>query len=89
MVTDAKVRMLLRDLEMDFPLIQAARRAGMDEKTARKYRTSRALPSSTQKPRTYRTRRDPFEAVWPSVAAKLTAEPRLTAKTLFAWVKAE
>jgi len=40
MATDAKVRMLLRDLEMDFPLIQAARRAGMDEKTARKYRTS-------------------------------------------------
>ena len=61
----------------------------MDAKTARKYRSSRSLPSAAKPPRMYRTRRDPFAAVWPAVAERLSAEPRLTAKTLFDWLVAE
>ena len=39
MVTDGQVRKLFRDFESEMCLAVAARRAGMDEKTARKYRS--------------------------------------------------
>ena len=42
-------------------LSQAALKTGMDEKTARKYRRAGRLPSQMRKPRTWRTREDPFE----------------------------
>src|SRR2546421_7175340 len=89
MVTDGQVRKLFRDLASGRPLTQAARRAGMDEKTARTYRSSGTLPSDLKRRRTYRTRPDPFAEVWPQVAERLQAEPRLRAKTLFDWVRAE
>jgi hypothetical protein len=89
MVTDAQVRKLFRELDRGTPLATAARRADMDDKTARKYRTRGTLPSATTAPRTYRTRTDPFAHVWDAVATRLDAEPRLTAKTLFDWIRAE
>lgn len=90
MITDGQVRKLLRDLDNGSSLSVAARRAGMDEKTARKYRELKALPS-TQVPaqRTYRTRIDPFAAVWQEVQKRLEAESDLQAKTLFDWLKGE
>jgi hypothetical protein len=62
----------------------------MSDKTARPYRDHRPLPSTRKKshaPRTYRTRLDPFAAVWPAVEERLQAEPRLVAKTLFDWLR--
>lgn len=90
MITDGQVRKLFRDLENGSSLSVAARRAGMDEKTARKYRDLKSLPS-TQVPaqRTYRTRIDPFAAVWQQVQERLEAEPGLQAKTMFDWLKRE
>jgi len=41
----------------------AAAKAGMDEKTARKYRGLRRLPSEVQVEHTWRTREDPFATV--------------------------
>jgi len=61
----------------------------MDEKTARKYRSLGTLPSAQQRPRTYRTRRDPLAELWPLALARLEAEPRLKAKTLFDWLQRE
>lgn len=46
MVTDGQVRKLFRDIQSEKFLAVAARRAGMDEKTARKYRSLGALPSA-------------------------------------------
>jgi hypothetical protein len=90
MVTDGQVRKLFRDLESEKWLAVAARRAGMDEKTARKYRTLGALPSTQKRPRTYRTRQDPLAAeLWQKVQERLEAEPRLHAKTLFDWLLKE
>ena len=89
MVTDGQVRKLFRDLEAEKWLAVAARRAGMDEKTARKYRTLGALPSTQKLPRTYRTRKDPLADLWPKVQERLEAEPRLQAKTLFEWLQKE
>jgi hypothetical protein len=89
MVTDAQVRKLFRELSCGTPLATAARRADMDDKTARKYKTLGTLPSANKTPRTYRTRTDPFAGVWDSIAARLANEPRLAAKTLFDWLKAQ
>jgi hypothetical protein len=86
MVTDGQVRTLRRLLSLDENLDSAARKTGMDEKTARKYRDSEGLPSQRKRPRTWRTRVDPFAEVWPEVQARLEAEPRLRAFTLFGWL---
>ncbi len=40
-------------------------------------------------PRTWRTRQDPFAAVWPQVLRWLDAEPDATAKELFARLDAD
>lgn len=89
MVTDGQVRKLFRDLDSKPGLAVAARRAGMDEKTARKYRSLGALPSTQVRPRTYRTRKDPLAELWQRAQARLEAEPRLRAKTLFDWLQRE
>lgn len=61
----------------------AAAKAGMDVKTARKYRANGKLPSENQAERTWRTRPDPFERVWEDVRRQVDANPGLEAKTLF------
>ena len=84
MVTDHQVRRLMKQLSQQQPLSVAAAQAGMDEKTARKYRDAEKLPSQTRVPHTWRTRPDPFAAVWAEVATALAVNPGLHAKTLFA-----
>lgn len=84
MVTDRQVKRLLRWLSSGKSLAQAADKAGMDEKTARKYRRLGRLPSEVAPQRTWRTRKDPFAEVWPEVFAALEEAPGLEAKTLFA-----
>ncbi|GLI38802.1 hypothetical protein GHYDROH2_23030 [Geobacter hydrogenophilus] len=61
----------------------AAAKAGMDEKTARKYVKSGKLPSEFLKEHNWRTRTDPFEAHWEEVREKLAESPGLEAKTHF------
>src|SRR6187549_679527 len=61
----------------------AAVRAGMDRKTARKYRKKGKLPSELKQPRTWRTRGDPFKEDWPELEKQLREAPELEAKTLF------
>lgn len=51
MVTDAQVRKLWSLLANGKTLALAARKTGMDEKTARKYRDTESLPSQTKTPR--------------------------------------
>jgi hypothetical protein len=90
MVTDGQVRCLFRDLGLGMPLVLAARRAGMSPKTARHYRNKKMLPSVRKKegpPRLYRTRVDPFAAVWAEVEEQLRVQPRLRTKTLFEWLR--
>jgi hypothetical protein len=83
MIKDGQVRELLRLLSTGKRLAFAARKTGMDEKTARKYREAKQLPSQGIAPRQWRTRRDPFAEVWPQVEQRLEAEPELRAITLF------
>ena len=82
MVTDRQVRRLRMELGKGEPLSTAALRAGMSENTARRYRAG-ALPGQRKQPRQYRTRPDPFAAVWPEVEALLEEAPGLEAVTIF------
>src|SRR5271166_3845191 len=86
MVKDGQVRELWKWLGQEAPLRFAATKAGMDRKTARKYRHSDRLPSrraAETPPRAYRTRPDPFMAVWQEVEELLEAGSGWEAKTLF------
>ncbi len=83
MVTDQQVRRLFMLLHQEPTLARAAAKAGMDEKTARKYRRLGKLPSEVKQPHTWRTRQDPFADVWDEVRRKLEINPGLQAKTLF------
>jgi hypothetical protein len=62
----------------------AAAKAGMSERTARRYERAGKLPSELKRPRTWRTRPNPFEEDWPWVEAQLQRDPALQGTTLFA-----
>ena len=83
MITDAQVRKLRQLLGEGHPLYRAALKVGMDTKSARKYRQADRLPSESVTPRTWRTREDPFQDVWPQLRDLLELNPGLQAKTLF------
>jgi hypothetical protein len=75
-----KVRQLLGEGQS---LYLAALKAGMDTKMAQKYRHAQRLPSEFFTPRTWRTREDPFQEVWPELRDRLEQKPALQANTLF------
>jgi len=58
-------------------------KAGMDDKTARKYRRLGKLPSELEQQHRWRTRKDPFEDDWPGIESMLEDIPGLEAKTIF------
>ena len=83
MVTDRQVRRLMKLVKTEKSLSLAAAKAGMCEQTGRKYVRSGKLPSESKAPHTWRTRSDPFAAVWEEVTALLETNPGLEAKTVF------
>jgi hypothetical protein len=67
-------------------LAAAAAKAGMDEKTARKYRRLGKPPSQVKKARNYNTRADGFAGAWPELAGMLERDPSLEAQTLMEYL---
>jgi hypothetical protein len=84
--TDAQVRKLMEELNKHGQLGLAAMKAGIDRKTAAKYRDAKKLPSELKAPRSWLTHEDAFDEVWPEIAAKLKDAPEFEAKTLFEWL---
>jgi hypothetical protein len=84
MKRDGEIKLLLGERRKGTTQKLAAARAGMCERTARKYERFGKLPSQMKKPRTHRTRENPFAADWPWVEAQLEADRALQVKTLFA-----
>jgi len=85
MITDPQVRKLQRLVQQGLGKERAALKAGMDPKTARKYRRLGRLPSEVKTmDRNWRTRSDPFDDVWPQILELLRDNAGLEAKTLFA-----
>ncbi len=83
MVTDRQVRKLMELRNREKTKSAAAAKAGMDEKTARKYVHLGKLPSQVRAPRTWQTRDDPFARIWEEATGFLVLNPGLEAKSLF------
>jgi hypothetical protein len=65
----------------------AAAKAGMDAKTARKYRRLGRVPSELPAAPRWRTRPDPFAEVWAEIRELLAANAGLEAKTVFEYLQ--
>ena len=83
MVTDKQARRLFKLIQTEKNFGIAAIKAGMDEKTARKYHKLGKLPSELDKPHRWRTRQDSFEDNWDEIKTMLEINPGLEAKTIF------
>ncbi len=70
-------------MQTEKTLATAPLKAGLDVKTARKYRRLRKLPREARRPHILRTREDPFAEVWDEVWGQLELNPGLKAKTVF------
>lgn len=87
MVSDHQVRKLKKMLSNKKTLRESALKAGIDEKTARKYRKTGEMPSESKTEHTWRTRDDPFEDVWEEVRQMLNIAPALEAVTVFEYLQ--
>jgi hypothetical protein len=84
MKKDTEVKLLMQERRKGTPQQLAAARAGMSERTARKYEQAGPLPSHLKRPHTWATRSNPFEEHWPWVVAHLERDPALQGSTWFA-----
>ena len=74
-------------LNTEKTLSVASAKAGMDVKTARRYKQKRRLPSELKVQHTWRNRPDPFADVWQKVETMLSINPGLQAKTIFEYLQ--
>src|SRR5450755_4418315 len=84
MKNDSEVKLYMSERSKGKSQQLAAARAGMSERTARKYERAGKLPSELKRPHDWKTRTDPFEEDWPWVVEQLKRDPALQASTLFA-----
>jgi transcriptional regulator with XRE-family HTH domain len=84
MKNDYEVKLYMSERRKGMTQKQAAARAGMSERTARKYEQAGALPSALKRPHEWQTRSNPFEEDWPWVVEQLERDPALQSTTLFA-----
>ena len=87
MVSDQQVRRMIMFSKEHGGKGFAAAKAGMDEKTALKYRKLGQLPSQIKAPHVWRTRLDPFGEQWDSIVEMLKVNPGLEGKTIFEYLQ--
>jgi hypothetical protein len=73
--------------KVESSLETAAAKAGMDAKTARKYRRLGRVPSELRPGLRWRTREDAFQEVWEEVQSLLEVNHGLEAKTIFEYLQ--
>jgi transposase InsO family protein len=77
MLSDNQVRLLRKKVAQGKTVEAAAAAAGMSARSAYTWKEAGPLPSTAKKPRLWRTRKDPFEAVWATeVVPLLEADER-------------
>ena len=82
-VTDQQVQRYMHYRQQHTQAIAAAK-AGMSERTARKFERDPKLPSQRKAPRHWRTRPDPLAGLWDEVVVPmLAANPGVRAVTIF------
>lgn len=84
-VTKQQVRVFMAERADGKTQTAAAAKAGISERTGR--RIDAGKPVGGTKPRTWRTRPDPFAEVWDEVARELGKAPDLQALTLLEWLQ--
>jgi len=72
---DTEVKLFMQARHKGATQQVAAAKAGMSERTARRYERAGKLPSEVKHPHTWRTRPNPFEEDWPWVVAQLDRDP--------------
>lgn len=83
-VADEQVRIIMRERSKGRSQEQAAAKANVKSRqTVAKYEQLGEMPSGLKRPRTYRTREDPFAEDWAELEEMLEAAPELEAKALF------
>ena len=87
MVTDQQVRLFLKLMHTEPTLTTAAAKAGMNVKTARKYRRLGKFPSEVKSAHDWSGHADAFADVWPTIEKMLGVSSGLEAKTLFNYLK--
>lgn len=87
MVTDQQVRRMFMLINKEETKALAAAKAGMDPKTALKYRKGKQLPSQVMAPHVWRTRPDPFIDTWTEIKELIQEQPGLEAKTIFDYLQ--
>jgi hypothetical protein len=80
---DTEVRLYMQERKKGITQRVAAARAGIGERTARKYERGAALPSQLKRSHDWRTRPNPFEEDWEWVVSQLERDPALQGSTLF------
>ena len=83
MITKQQYRRLMSLLTSKNTLQAAADKAGMDVKTARKYRDAGVGPDALKQPHRWRTHENAFILDWTDVTDLLKNNPSLEAKTIF------
>jgi len=63
-ITDQQFRLYMKQRKSGDSQAVASSKAGFSESTARRHEKARQLPSQKKHRRRYRTRKDPFDAVW-------------------------
>jgi hypothetical protein len=89
MISDRQARKVIELMQSERTKAIAATKAGMNEKTARKWVRLGKLPSEIKASHTWRTRTDPFKAVWDRVRPMFELNPGLEAKTVFEFLQRE
>ena len=84
MKKDTEVKLYMQERRKGTTQRIAAARAGISERSARKYEHEGKLPSQLRRPHDWNTRTNPFEEDWPWVVAQLERDPALQGSTLFA-----
>lgn len=87
MVSDKQVKELRIMVNNGKSVSVSAMKTGMSTSSAKKYLESPNPPSQMQQEHTWRTRKDPFEDVWPDVEEKLQLFSKLEAKTIFDYLQ--
>ena len=88
MKTDQQVKRLV-EMSQNKRLYQAADKAGMSEKTARKYLKLKKLPSEIKPIHNWKTHKDIFEGIWPRIKEMLDINPGLEATTILPYLQQE
>ena len=88
MITDVRAGELFQGLHRGDSVVWLARRLKMSERTVRKYRDAKRLPSQLERTsRQYRTRVDPLAPFWSEIEALLQDDPRLKPYAILDWLK--